>query len=223
MCGAPEDVLPTTAGRAAPLAESAQDFWYHSIGRQKNSPRTVTCDRIPTAKTCHHFRILSTSRTWPGNSFMANQSPFVDVDRTDLVKPSQAIADFVQRLSNRSFTGVEHRTHRRHLMALPILVQPVDQEFQPQGAPYKVVLHDISTGGAGLLHTRAIKDRFLALELRNSQGTDAETVHLVMEVLRCRSAGPMYDIGGRFITRLDPLNSSPNTVPSIAKTGSDAE
>ena len=60
-------------------------------------------------------------------------------------------------------------------------------------------LGNISTGGICLLNDRAVHAAFLALELSAPGG---DLIQVLVQVLRSRPRGGVYEIGGEFIARI---------------------
>ena len=58
---------------------------------------------------------------------------------------------------------------------------------------------DVSAGGISFVDTKEIAEQFIAVEIPVS---DASPVQMVVEILRCRPVDRFYDIGGKFVTRL---------------------
>jgi hypothetical protein len=83
-------------------------------------------------------------------------------------------------------------------MVVPVLAQPVDEEFNAIGDPFAIVTRDISSKGVGVVHLRPIAHRFLALQMRLGD----EDVNLVAEISWCRPLGPFYYAGGSFVSKL---------------------
>ena len=84
-------------------------------------------------------------------------------------------------------------------MVVPALVQPVDEKFNAIGDCFTVVTRDISPKGIGLVHSRRLDQKLLALQMRLAD----EEVNVVVEVLWCRPFGPFEYIGGRFVAKLN--------------------
>jgi len=115
--------------------------------------------------------------------------------------PPAQLVEFVERLVRETVLArVEERREPRHKIAIEVLAQPLDPDFQPTSEPFKAMSRDISAGGLGLVHTRSISDKHLLVKLEVPSGS---RMTLVMEVLRCRPMGLFYDIGGRFVARLN--------------------
>jgi hypothetical protein len=113
-------------------------------------------------------------------------------------RPPERVANFVRRVirGEKFYAGPERRMHLRYPITMPVQVTPLDAEFEPVGEPYQVVSRDISVGGICLYGPQATNHRYLQLEIK---GPSQERLKVLMEVLRCRQAGPFFEIGGRFI------------------------
>jgi hypothetical protein len=96
----------------------------------------------------------------------------------------------------------DRREDVRNLMVVPVLVQTVNESFEPLAPPFGAVTRDISPQGIGLVHTVPIDCEFLALRLILGD----EDVNLVAKVHWCEQEGPaFYYIGCKFIAKLAEL------------------
>lgn len=122
-------------------------------------------------------------------------------------EPPAELVSFVERQIRDAqlYDGVERRSERRHLMAVPVLVQPVDAQFNATGAPFAAVTRDISQTGVGLVHEEPIDPQLLALRMCLA----GEEVKLVVEVLWCRAFGPYHYVGGKPISKLESFPRQP--------------
>lgn len=113
---------------------------------------------------------------------------------------ADAIAAFVECCDGkvRSFEGHERRTHVRYVVALPSIVQPLDEDLQPVGNSFHAVTRDISVAGVALVHEQPINARLLRVQLTSLEGKEIE---LLLKVLRCSPLGAYHDIAGEFVTR----------------------
>ncbi|MFW6114246.1 MAG: PilZ domain-containing protein [bacterium] len=68
------------------------------------------------------------------------------------------------------------------------------------GDPVVCTSRNISTGGIALVHKRALKPKYLILELSPNDGVP---IQMVLEVLRCRSVGRFFEIAGRFLMKIE--------------------
>ncbi|MBC8355482.1 MAG: PilZ domain-containing protein [Planctomycetes bacterium] len=122
-----------------------------------------------------------------------------DGDR--LHSPPTELVNFVHRLADETLRDhLEERRFPRYKLTVEVWVQPVNDDFEPLGEPFTAISRDISAGGIGIMHTRAVRDKHLWLRLVTLGGG---TMNVVVEVLRCRSVGMFYDIGAKFVAKLD--------------------
>ncbi len=129
---------------------------------------------------------------------MGESSPFSGIDPASLLHPPKAIAVFIERLTSGVFAPEkERRKEPRYSVATIVEVQPLDEEFQSQGDVFQVVTRDISASGIGILDSRPVNCKYLAVQLTSPEGRQMQ---MVMEVLRCQPMGNIYDIGGKFVT-----------------------
>jgi hypothetical protein len=125
------------------------------------------------------------------------------------------LVSFVERQIRRAppYTGVERRMDKRHLMAMPVLVQPVDEQSNAVGVPFVAMTRDISPKGIGLVHTEPIERGRLALRMSLAD----EEVNLVAEVEWCRALGPFYNVGASFVSKLGEFPEVVISEPSSPK------
>jgi hypothetical protein len=103
------------------------------------------------------------------------------------------------------------RREVRHAVALPVDATPVDASLYPLGPVLQAVTRDISTSGISLLCTTSPEAKYLAISLWAAEG---QRLDAVVEVLRCRPLGPMFDLGGRFVTKIHGLPRSKKRKPA---------
>jgi hypothetical protein len=80
---------------------------------------------------------------------------------------------------------------------MPVKATPLNDKHQPAGEAFLAVTRDISVGGLCMYHLQNVTARFLQLEL-SGHGSD-EQLGVVLEVVRCRQTGPLFEIAGRFV------------------------
>ncbi|MGM0486615.1 MAG: PilZ domain-containing protein [Planctomycetota bacterium] len=124
----------------------------------------------------------------------------VDVQHAQVQRPPDEIARFVNRLIEPSYQGSEKRSRERYPICIPVVALPLDEKFRPVGDPVVSMSRNLSTDGIALIHNRALKPKYLILELSSNDGTP---IQMVLEVLRCRSVGRFFEIAGRFLMRMD--------------------
>ena len=99
------------------------------------------------------------------------------------------------------FTGFEYeaRAYPRTKLTAEIVVRATNGLGSVFGTPFTAITTDISPSGLGFLHTTAVPDRFLAITL----GENGRRVFVLVEVVRCRSVGKLYEVGVKFIQPLE--------------------
>lgn len=93
---------------------------------------------------------------------------------------------------------IERRTENRCAVAIPVLAQPVDAQFNAIGAPFSAVTRDISPQGIGLVHSEDVKHSLLALQMSLAE----QETNLVARVRWSKQLGPLYVFGTSFVARL---------------------
>jgi hypothetical protein len=97
-----------------------------------------------------------------------------------------------------SFDGSEKRSEPRYSTALRAVVVPLNAQGEACGRPFVCLTNNISASGLSLLHTSAISERLLEVELDDPSG---DRLRGTLEVLRCRPLGGCFEIAGRFAQR----------------------
>ena len=123
------------------------------------------------------------------------------LDNQGVERPPKELVDFAKRqVFNAKFRGrIERRSESRYEMVVPVLVQPVDDDFRAIDSPFRIVTRDISPRGAGLIHFAPIPHNKLALQMCIAN----TTVNLVARVVWCKPLGPFHGTGVEFIAKLD--------------------
>ena len=111
---------------------------------------------------------------------------------------TESLASFVRRMCRDAtkFSGRERRARQRYPIGLAVRSTPVDRQMQPLGESFVAVTRDISPQGVSLYHTESVAAEHLALELVARTG---ERMTAVVEILRCRQIGPLFEIAGHFV------------------------
>ncbi len=125
---------------------------------------------------------------------------FLEVQEESENATPNRVANFIRRVvrGEKFLNGSEHRLSVRYPVTMPVKAMPLNDQHLPDGEEFLGVTRDISEGGLSFYHLKPLEARYLKLELVNTIGME-EHLHAVMEVLRCRETGPLYEIGGRFV------------------------
>ena len=114
--------------------------------------------------------------------------------------PPEVVVSFVQRLIQSYSAGAEGESERRaqprRLISIPIVVQPLDANFQPVGDVFHAMTKDISRGGVGISHNGRVAAKYLQIEVATRDG---EKMTLMSKVEHCTPDGQLYHIGARFV------------------------
>jgi hypothetical protein len=92
----------------------------------------------------------------------------------------------------------DRRADTRCPICVPVEVTVCNPQSRRDRRACTMVSKDVSTTGMSILHTAPIRDRLLMVSFPQSK-QHAEH-RLVLEVTRRRSVGPLWEIGGRFVT-----------------------
>jgi len=116
-------------------------------------------------------------------------------------KPSAELVSFVKRQLRDTHVphGVDRRKEERLRILVPVLVQPMDEQYRPIETPFAVVSRDISEKGIGLVHTEPALGNLLALHFSLA----GEDVNVVVRVIWSKPVGPFYYSGCGFVAKLD--------------------
>ena len=137
---------------------------------------------------------------------MTGEQPVAVFDVANLLHAANTLNVFVSKLtaglyaSSKREHGLERRALPRFLLSVIVEVQPMDEDLKLQDLPFRIVTRDLSFAGIGMQGSRPVKTKFLALQLTSPNG---DRMQVLLEVIRCRSSGNVYDIAGRFVTRED--------------------
>ena len=91
------------------------------------------------------------------------------------------------------------RRDKRYIVVVPVIALPLAWDFRIDGKPVQMTTANISLGGAALIHTRFVKADYLALDF---SAAGVESLQVVLQVMRVRNVGPVYEVSGGFISRM---------------------
>jgi hypothetical protein len=126
---------------------------------------------------------------------------FAVLDRTNLPFPPRRLLEMVAQCPQRVEHATEKRRAPRFRLVTLVPAAPLDEEFQPCGEPFLAVSMDISTCGLGMVHSRMVTCKNLALEIAPPGG---KPTRVIARVVRCRPFNGAFFIGCEFIKRMEP-------------------
>jgi CheY-like chemotaxis protein len=114
-----------------------------------------------------------------------------------LPNPNDELGNYVQRLRHRA---ADNQIRLRDGLEFSSVVTclPVDRQSVPVGEALKVVGIELSPDGVRLLHTRLVRDAYLALRWP-SLITPKGWVHAIAQVNSCQPISHLYEIVGDFV------------------------
>lgn len=155
----------------------------------------------------------TTGRSEPSNLLRDIEIELVDLksrvgDRLDnVVEPDEDISDpppsirsYIERLtqSEAAIPGHQARQCDRASCFTFAIATPIDRNWKPTEASFKVALRDVSTSGVRLLHTRATNAEYLALRWDATQ-LESKEIRVVAQLRRCAPLRCFYELGGQFL------------------------
>jgi hypothetical protein len=117
----------------------------------------------------------------------------IDQSEPRFAESSEEITALIRRLTDDAQKDflVDRRREHRYPLLVPVVVTPVG------GPGFTAVTRDISRRGISFLHTTTIDDHYVYLQFPEL----LETPAIVVEVLRRRQVGPLWEIAGAFRAR----------------------
>jgi hypothetical protein len=115
--------------------------------------------------------------------------------------PSRALLTFVERQVCRSeaYLGEERRGDQRVMIAMPVIVQAVDENLTPLGDPQPMVVRDLTPKGLGLVFEQPFEHQRIIVRLSYPE----EGTLLAAEVRWNKALGPFYHLGCEVVAKLD--------------------
>jgi len=115
--------------------------------------------------------------------------------------PSSALMAFAQRQVRQAqpYAGTERRADERLLLAMPVIVQGVDEHLVPVGEPRAMVVRDLTRNGMGLVHEQTFPHGRIVVRLTEPE----EGTILAAEIRWSKPLGPFYHLGCQVIAKLD--------------------
>ena len=91
----------------------------------------------------------------------------------------------------------ELRRHPRRPLMMGIPAMELDDELFPKGEDFTVISRNLSAGGIAIVHTHPLHGKLAILVELPELGH----VQLLLEIVRCKKVGSLYEMGGAFFDR----------------------
>lgn len=91
----------------------------------------------------------------------------------------------------------ELRRHPRRPMMMTVPAMELDDDLFPLGEDFTVITRNLSSSGIAIVHTRPLERKLAVLIELPKLGY----VQLLLEIVRCKSVGPLFEMGGAFFER----------------------
>ena len=167
------------------LLMTTEAHWYLSGGQFLDS---ASSENSPTAVSNDAQRNDSNSRATP-------ETPLFD-DIVDSVR--QTIDAVVDRPTYGSCNS-NQRSEERYYANLPVTAIFEDKSRSIRDS-VRMVTGDISRNGIALISDQPVTAKLLTLEITDRNGQ--KTLTALMQMLRCRPIGHLYEISGKFVTKV---------------------
>lgn len=111
----------------------------------------------------------------------------------------QAINGVVDQPTPETFQA-NRRSEERYYATLPVTATPVDDKSQSIHDGIPMVTRDISSRGIALFSDEPVNTELLSVEIADRDGQ--RTLTALMQLLRCRPIGPLYEVAGKFVAKM---------------------
>jgi hypothetical protein len=97
------------------------------------------------------------------------------------------------------YSGPETRKQKRFPCPAQVTIVPLAEDFRIAAQPARIMTSNLSGGGVAMVHARPIKQPYLAIDFAAS---GINLLPAIVEVTRVRQLGGVYEIAGKFISRI---------------------
>lgn len=170
------------------------------VQRELRITRCVTCDQpLPTLVVGGS----EPTREWEccrcGATYLATLAPSSPSDLRSSVKPLHYFPEHRQakRTLRAKELDRELRRHPRRPLMMSIPAIELDEDLFPVGDGFSVLTRNLSSSGIAIVHTSPLEGKLAVLiEL-----PEIGHIQLLLEIVRSKQVGPMYEMGGAFFDR----------------------
>jgi hypothetical protein len=133
------------------------------------------------------------------------QVPPFEFSRFELAPISVELQQFVQELTRNESPGLKQkRLATRFPFAIEVPAVELDEAWEPIGIPFVTMSRNLSVEGLSLVHKSAITAPYLLIRLDQK---DLPSIQMVVQKLRCRPLKGYFEIGAKFIAKIEPTQT----------------
>ena len=114
------------------------------------------------------------------------------------VESAPTNADVASSESESKLIGKDRRQQTRYSIGLPVVAIPLPN-FTVAGPSVRMITRDISKSGIALSHARFSDAPYYVIDFTEAR---FELMQVLLKVLRVSNSGPTYELGGKFMNRL---------------------
>ncbi len=168
--------------------------------RELRITRCVTCDQpLPTLVVGGS----GSTREWEcrrcGATYLASLAASSSNHLRSSVKPLHYFPEHRQATKTLRTKELQHelRRHPRRPLMMSIPAMKLDEDLFPVGEDFTVLSRNLSSSGIAIVHTRPLEGKLAILVELPEIGH----VQLLLEIVRSKKVGPLYEMGGAFFDR----------------------
>jgi hypothetical protein len=135
-----------------------------------------------------------------GATYIASLDPLSPSERRDSIRMRHYFPEHREATSTLSSIVLkeERRAHPRRPMMVSVLAVELDSDLFPIGEDFTVISRNLSASGIAIVHSRPLAGRLAVLLELPKLGY----VQLLLNIVRCKKIGSLYEMGGAFIERI---------------------
>jgi len=168
--------------------------------RELQIMRCVTCDRpLPTLVVGG----IGAVREWEcrncGATYLASLSLSSPNQLRSCIRPLRYFPEHCKMATTLRTPDIQRelRRHPRRPVMMSIPAMELDSDLFPVGEDFMVISRNLSACGIAIIHSRPLEGKMAVLiEL-----PEIGHVQLLLDIVRCRKSGTLYEMGGAFFDR----------------------
>ena len=168
--------------------------------RELRITRCVTCDQqLPTLVVGGNAAAREWECSGCGATYLASLAPSSPKHLRSRVRPLHYFPERRESVPTLQAQELrrELRRHPRRPLLMSIPAMKLDDDLYPVGDDFMVISRNLSSSGIAIFHTRPLEGKLaVMIEL-----PEIGHVQLLLEIVRSKNIGPLYEMGGAFFDR----------------------